>query len=268
MINVLKKTIFGILIGAAYILPGISGGVLCVIFGIYEKLLNSILNFFSDIKNNCKYIIPIIIGAVVGVLVFSKLLNYLFYAYPIQTKSIFIGTILGGIPSILKKEKMKNSWNLKNIIYLIIALLFGILTVFLEEKLPIRSQSYFNNFYLILSGFFMSIGVVVPGVSSTIILMLFGTYSIYLNSIASLYFPVLIPIGIGLIIGSLFFMKFINYLLMFFYVKTFYSIIGFSIGSILVLMPNISSIIELIICMLGILLGLLISSILLNHKTN
>ena len=265
--NLIKQTIIGILLGAGYILPGISGGVFCVIFGIYEKLINSILHFFSDIKKNIKFLLPILIGAFIGVLLFSNFLNYLFYAYPIQTKSIFIGTILGGIPLILKQEKMKNSWSFINIVYLIITLLIGISTVYLEEKMPVSSEGNYSYLYLIASGFVMSIGVVVPGVSSTIILMLFGTYSIYLNSVASLYFPVLIPIGIGLLFGCLFFMKVINYLLNHFYVKTFYAIIGFSLGSILVLIPNMTSIMDYIIGILSMILGFFISAILLDPKS-
>ena len=99
MKNFLTNTIKGIAIGAGAILPGISSGVLCVILGIYEKLLDSILNFFKDIKNNFRFLFPLIIGGVIGVLLFSNILNYLLYAFPIQTKSIFIGLILGTVPS-------------------------------------------------------------------------------------------------------------------------------------------------------------------------
>ena len=76
----------GIFIGAGAIIPGVSSGVLCVIFGIYEKLIDSILNFFKDIKNNIKFLFPLAIGVVIGVLLFSNLLNYLLYGFPIQTK--------------------------------------------------------------------------------------------------------------------------------------------------------------------------------------
>ena len=71
--------------------------------GIYEKLLDSILNFFKDIKKNTKFLLPIFIGIGIGVLSFSKILNYLLYQFPIQTKSIFIGLIIGSIPSLLKE---------------------------------------------------------------------------------------------------------------------------------------------------------------------
>lgn len=88
IINIFK----GIFIGSGAILPGISSGVLCVIFGIYEKLLNSVLDFFKSPKENLKFLIPIIIGTAIGVLIFSNLLNYVLYTFPLQTKSIFIRT--------------------------------------------------------------------------------------------------------------------------------------------------------------------------------
>ena len=83
-----KDFIKGLLIGAGAILPGVSSGVLCVIFGIYEKLLNCILNFFKNIKYNFKILFPIGIGTLCGILLFGNILKYIFYSYPIQSKFI------------------------------------------------------------------------------------------------------------------------------------------------------------------------------------
>lgn len=228
----------GIIIGAGAILPGISSGVLCVIFGLYEKLLNSILGFFKNIKKNFKFLFPILIGTLIGVLLFSKLLNYLLYAYPIQTKSAFVGLILSTVPSLIKDTNKKKKFRLHYILYLIFALLLGILTVFLEKNIPVLSGTKYNYFYLIFCGFMMSIGIIVPGVSSTIILMLLGVYSTYLTSVSSIYLPILVPIGIGLAIGSFIFMKITKYCIDNYYAETFYTIIGFTLGSVLVIWPD------------------------------
>lgn len=247
----------GIAIGAGAILPGISSGVLCVIFGIYEKLLDSFLNFFKDIKKNIKFLLPIIVGVGIGVLSFSKILNYLLYQFPIQTKSIFIGLILGSIPSLLKEVNNKSNFKFHYIIYTLLAFIIGISSVVLENFLSNTSVSNdFHTFYLVLSGFIMSVGIVVPGVSSTIILMLMGVYSTYLSSISSIYFPILIPMGIGLVIGCILFMKLTKFLLNRFYAQTFYSIIGFTLGSIFVLLPNVGFNLSGLICILCIFLGI------------
>lgn len=257
-LNIIK----GIFIGAGAIVPGLSSGVLCVIFGIYEKLLDAVLNFFKDIKQNIKFLFPIALGVGIGVLLFSNGLNYALYAFPIQTKSIFIGLILGTIPSLIKEVNEKEPFRPQNVVYLLIALAIGIVTVILENQMTIISNvEEINSFYLILCGVIMSLGIIVPGVSSTIILMLLGVYSIYLQSVANLYLPVLIPMGIGLVLGSIVVMKVTKILLEKQYAKTFYSIIGFTIGSILVLVPQGMNTLEMILSILCILLGIYISRI-------
>ena len=260
--NGFLNMIKGIFIGAGAIVPGVSSGVLCVIFGIYEKLLDAVLNFFKDIKHNIKFLFPIALGVGIGVLLFSNILNYFLYEFPVQTKSIFIGLILGTIPSLIKEVNEKETFKPQNVFYLLIALAIGIITVMLENRMHIVSNvDGMSIMYLIMCGAIMSIGIVVPGVSSTIILMLLGTYSVYLQSVANLYLPVLIPMGIGLVLGSIIVMKLTKKLLEKYYAQTFYSIIGFTIGSIFVLLPQGMTLLETILCVLCIILGVYISRI-------
>lgn len=253
-----KDCIKGIAIGAGAILPGISSGVLCVILGIYEKLLNAVINLFKDFKNNIKFLLPILIGGGIGVLIFSNILNILFYEFPIQTNSIFIGLIVGTIPSLVKEVNKKDKFRMRNIIYTIIAFCIGIFTVILEDRMEIFYSDDISYIYLFISGLIMSIGVIVPGVSSTIILMLMGIYPIYLQSISSLYLPVLIPMGIGLILGCLIVMKITKNLIDNYYGKTFYAIIGFTLGSVFVLMPDVNNYLEGILSVVCIALGIVV----------
>ena len=146
-------------------------------------------------------------------------------------------------------------------LFTLIAFVIGLGSVFLENYLNINQLQNFNFFYLMLSGFTMSIGVVVPGVSSTIILMLFGIYSTYLSSISTLYLPVLIPIGIGLFLGSIVFMKVTRFLLDNFYPQTFFTIIGFTLGSIIVLVPEVGFDLSAAICFLCIIFGFNLSKL-------
>lgn len=258
----------GIAIGAGAILPGISSGVLCVIFGIYEKLLNCVLNFFKNIKFNLKLLFPIGLGAFVGIVLFGNILKNAFYAYPIQTKSIFIGLIIGSVPELLKKAKSKTKFKLSFLFYLVISFSLGLFLVYIENRFKfVSNDSHFSFIYLIFSGSLMSAGVIIPGVSSTLILMLLGVYDAYLLSVSSLYIPFLLPLAIGLIIGSIFFMKLIKFLFDKFYAQTFYSIIGFTIGSIFVLSPHISSLTELILCILCLFLGIFTINFTINEKS-
>ena len=256
----------GILIGAGAILPGISSGVFCVVFGIYEKLLDSILYFFKNTKKNIKFLFPIVIGIILGVLFFSNILNYLLYKFPIQTNSIFVGLILGTIPSLVKNVNSKENFNPINLLFTIIAFFIVILSSLIENTFLVQSQSSISFFSLVISGICMSAGIVIPGISSTAILMLLGVYSTYINSISSLYFPVLIPFGIGIIIGSLAFMKFIKILFKNCYAKTFYTIIGFTLGSTILLLPDFNFDISSMIVIPCILLGFTISNSLANFQ--
>ncbi len=252
----------GICIGSGAILPGISSGVFCVIFGIYEKLLNSILDFFKSPKENLKFLFPLALGAAIGILIFSNLINYFLYAFPIQTKALFIGLICASIPSLVKDVNHKKEFKFHYILYTLFAFCLGLFSVYLEKNFHIESSNNVSIFYLILSGFFMSIGVVIPGVSNTIILMLLGVYPIYLSSVSSVYLPILVPLAIGLIIGGVIFMKLTRFLLNHFYAQTFYSIIGFTLGSILVLIPEMTFGIECVIFALCVIFGFAIFNLL------
>ena len=260
--NGFLNMIKGIFIGAGAIVPGVSSGVLCVIFGIYEKLLDAVLNFFKDIKHNIKFLFPIALGVGIGVLLFSNILNYFLYEFPVQTKSIFIGLIIGTIPSLIKEVNEKETFKPQNVVYLLIALAIGMITVIVENQINIVSNGdKMSIMYLVMSGAIMSIGIVVPGVSSTIILMLLGVYSVYLQSVANLYLPVLIPLGIGLVLGSIIVMKITKKLLETHYGKTFYSIIGFTIGSVFVLLPQGMTLLEIVLSVLCVVLGVYVSRI-------
>lgn len=255
--NFIKNFLKGICIGAGAILPGISSGVLCVIFGIYDKLVESVLGIFHNFKKNFFFLLPIILGSFVGILLFGNLLKFFFESYPMPTKYAFIGLILGSIPLLVKKINSEKKFKLHYICFTIIAFGIGLLTVILEHYISanlligntnLMSSIYTHTmpsistlFLLIIAGFFMSIGIVVPGISSTLILMCFGMYTIYLDAISSFNLSVLIPMGIGLMIGGILFLKIIKYLLDNYYMETFYTIIGFTLGSILVLYVPLSA---------------------------
>ena len=260
--NFFSDLIKGIVVGIGVILPGVSSGVLCMIMGLYEKILDSILSFFKDVKKNTKFLFPFGTGVLIGVIILSNMLKVLLYQYPIQTKGIFIGLIIGSIPPLIKQINEKEKFRKRNIIYLLIAFIIGTSMTLIENYISIPNSGDVSNIYLIFSGIVMSVGYVIPGVSSTIMLMCLGIYSLYLQSISVIYLPVLIPLGIGLAIGSIFCMNITKYLLKEHYGKMSYSIIGFTIGSIYVLFPEIEQSIEVIAVITSISLGFIITKIL------
>ncbi len=242
----------GILIGIGAVVPGISSGVLCVIFGIYEKLIDSVLGIFKDFKKNILFLLPIILGTIIGFLLFGNILNYAFTNFEAECKLLFLGLILGSVPSLIKDTNSKSPFKLYYIIYTIFAFLFGLLLFLLESKMNnLSSISNCNTLYLIFSGFAMSAGIIIPGVSSTVILMCFGIYNVYLQSLATLNLSILIPIGFGCLIGGFIFLLLIRFLFKKHYSQTSYSIIGFVLGSVFVLVPNSFSFCSVILFFVG-----------------
>lgn len=257
VIDVLK----GIGLGAGCILPGISSGVLCVVFGIYDKLVNSIINIFKDFKKNFLFLFPIFIGIGIGVLLFGNILRYLFSSYENIIKCIFAGLILGSIPTLIKNECKEYHFKLHYLIYSIITLLFSILLIYIEYTFNTFSSFNINFLYLFISGFLMSIGVVFPGVSSTVILMCLGVYPLYLEAVSLLNFSVLLPMGLGLFFGCIIFLNIINFFMNKFSSQTMYSIIGFVIGSIFILLPSGFSFMNMLFLFLGFVVSLFLSKI-------
>ena len=245
--NFLSNFIKGIFIGTGAILPGISSGVLCVVFGIYEKLLNSVLDFFKSPMKNLKYLLPIILGGIIGIFLVSKLLIFLFDNYNLITCFCFIGLILGSIPSILKQAKLKDKRSnskILNYLFLLLTLSFSMFLVAMETlnenaNFFAGSDAMPSFMKLFFSGLLMSGGVVIPGISSSVILMILGVYNVYLQAISSLNFFVLIPMGIGLLIGGVIFLKIIQFLFRNFKSYTYYAITGFTLGSVFELFPGI-----------------------------
>ena len=260
----LSNFIKGIFIGSGAMLPGISSGVICMVLGLYEKLLVSVLNFFKDIKSNFKFLFPIVSGILLGIILFSNILLCCFNIIPCQTKSLFIGLLLGSIYILANsniKEK-KYTDNKSQYISFFICFIIGLGLIYLESIVNINNEyipNTYNSSFLILSGFCMSIGIVIPGVSNTVILMLLGVYSTYLSAISVVNMNVLFPMMLGAGIGSIIFMKIIQKLLNKYHSQTIFGIIGFSLGSVLILYPgysfNLESIISIILLFLGFIIG-------------
>lgn len=225
-------------------------------FGLYEKIVDSILHFFKDIKENLKFIAPIAIGVFVGVFLFGNILKILLNKFYMPTCFAFIGLILGSIKLVIKQANFKRI-NIFHILSFLITLSFSLYLIVLEDFLNF-SLNIDSNLYLILAGIFMSAGIIIPGISKTVILMMLGIYPMYLSAISTLDLSFLLPIGIGIIIGSVIFLCLINFLFKFAKSYTYFGIIGFIVASIFVIYPGFTfdiqgliSIVLLIMCFIA-----------------
>lgn len=249
----------GILIGAGAVAPGLSGGTLAVIFGLYERITDAIANIFKDFRKNVIFFFPIVLGGGVGVLAFSNVMKYLFLNYEVQVKYLFIGLMIGTLPSVFKQANRKG-FKKKYILPCIIAFIMTILFIVLENGgIYVIPESNHSLPQLVSYGAIIGIGTIVPGISASFVLMYIGAYQIVLEGISNIDFTVLIPVGIGFLTSIIVFAKIISLLFKRFYGYTYYTVLGFVIGSIIVIFPGIAFSFEYLISLLLFVIGFYLS---------
>lgn len=238
--NFLSDFFKGLFIGIGAIAPGVSGGTLAVIFGIYEKITEAVANIFSDFKEKVVLFFPLALGSGVGIIAFGKIMNYLFANFNTEVRYLFIGLMIGTFPALFKKAN-KNGFHKTYYYPFIIALGLTLLFAGLGNNLvatdPIVKPETLD---LITYGIIIGFGTIVPGISASIILMYIGAYQQLLEAIANIDIAMLIPTGIGFIISIIIFAKIINLLFKRFYGYTYYAVLGFVIGSIVPIFPGIA----------------------------
>ena len=232
----------GILIGICMILPGISGSVVAIMFGIYEEILSLFSNNFK-VYYKIKRLLPIASGMLIGIFIFGKILLFFYNKYNFYMLYVFIGIILGSIPILYFQIKNNNG----KICYfeLFISLFISIIMFIIPKILNVSIYNSFNIISLFCAGILYISGKIIPGISSSIFLMMFGLYELILKIITNPFdvnidtIIKLIPFFIGIISGLLLLMKIMNYLLNNHYSKTYSSIIGFVLGSTFSIFPGI-----------------------------
>ena len=201
--NFLILFIKGLIIGIGKIIPGVSGSVIAISLNVYNKAILSIENVFKDFKNSFKYLLPLGLGIIITIALFSKIILYFITSNYMVTISIIIGLITGTLPNFIKNIKI----NINSFIYLII-LLFAFLILY-NLKISINVDNIISYFIL---GLVEAITTIVPGISSTAIYINFNVYNIFLNIFKNpLTFKFAI-FAIGILIGVFYTSKLINYL--------------------------------------------------------
>ena len=241
----------GFILGVANVIPGVSGGTLAVTLGLYEQLLESIGNFFKEPKKYFKLLLPIILGVLTAIITTSKLVTYALNNFKAQTIFLFIGLICGGVSLIMRKTRGKS--NFVNLLIFFITFIIVIGINFLEiGKLSISFSSMHIGDYLLLAliGFVASSAMVIPGISGSFVLMLFGYYEKIMATISNLTnfnelwanLTILIPFGIGVLMGIVSMARLITKLIKKYEDKTYFAILGFVDSSIVLLIMQIGNI--------------------------
>ncbi len=229
-----KNIIIGAVIGIANIIPGVSGGTMAVVLNVYDKLIGAVSHFFSNAKKNLLFLIPIVIGAGAGILAFSKLLEFLLTSFSMPTNYFFIGLILGSIP-LIYKNATKDKFRPGSLIPFILLFLAMVATIFFSEKTTAVGAVSFSwplAFRLFFCSIIAAAAMILPGVSGSMVMVILGCYNLVLTAISNFNIPVLIPVGLGVVIGIVLAAKGIDYCLMHFPQGTYFAILGLIAGSL------------------------------------
>ncbi len=233
----------GFFIGIANIIPGVSGGTLMISLGIYEDIIAAISHFFKKFKENINLLFWIGLGAVVSIILMSRVVTFTLENYQLPTILFFIGLIIGGVPMLFKKVKTETK-HIPNIIIFLIMFSLILLMTFTNSSLTEVSLSNMNlGSYTLLFfiGVIAAASMVIPGISGSFILIFLGYYEPILaiikdfTSFNNLFQNGIIlgVFGLGVLVGIVLVAKLIEYLLNKFEIKTYFAILGFVLASVI-----------------------------------
>lgn len=246
------KNIFrGMMIGISDLVPGVSGGTIAVILGIYDRLIAAISGFFSrKWKDYLGFLIPLAIGAILAVFLLSHLIKWLLEYYPQPTFFFFLGLIGGIIPYLFSKIDYKNTFKPAHYLVLVVSsIAIGSTAFFVERESHtlIETVTASSGLVFFFSGWIASMAMLLPGISGSFVLLLIGVYHSVIHAVAELNLLIILIVGAGVGVGLIVSSKIIRFLLKTLPVFTYAFIIGMVIGSIVVIFPGIENNIMLLI---------------------
>lgn len=235
LITMIKNFICGAAIGGGAILPGISGGVLCVVFGVYRSIMELFSHPIRAIKKNWRMFLFVGLGWVFGFWIFAKVIEFLFAKSEMMATWLFIGLIIGTIPALLK-EAGKHGRTKGSFIsmFAAFAILTGILT-YVQYGEFVQVTPGFG--WYVFSGVLWGLSIVVPGMTSSSILMSLGIYQDLNSGIAAFDMSVMVPWIIGMLGTALLLARLVTYLFERFYSYSYHAVVGIVVASTVVIIP-------------------------------
>ncbi|AMQ05850.1 DUF368 domain-containing protein [Sporosarcina psychrophila] len=232
----------GFFMGISDLIPGVSGGRIAFILGIYDELLASINGFFSrNWKKHIGFLLPLSIGIGTTLLLFSRVIEYLLKNQPAPTQYFFMGLVVGVLPFITKQAGVKRNftWQHFIVILLVGGALASLAFIKPQDTAVITSLTASNTIGLFFAGWAGSIAMLLPGISGSFILLVLGVYSTAIGALSNFNLSIIAVIGAGIIVGFIVSNKAISYLLKHFKYIMFAVIIGLIVGSLFVIYPGI-----------------------------
>ena len=254
----LKNGLYGLLIGVANAIPGVSGGTMAVILNVYDRIMFSISR--TNLKQNLRFLIPLAVGAGVGIFARSQVIVTAMETYPVILNFCFIGLVVGSMPALYKKTKGAEGDKIKssNWFAFAIALIVMIVMVFsnpdavanqsLEEMGGVSAPLLIR---ICATSIICMIAMILPGLSGSLVMLLLGCDAVVMEAVATINLPILGAVGVGVIIGGVLGVKVIKNMLRFHPQALYCGILGLMVGSIFVIWPGFTGGIQMVIAVVG-----------------
>lgn len=223
----------GFIIGSSMSVPGVSGGTMAIILGIYDRLIGAISNFHKDIRSNALYLLKFVAAVGLGIGSLAFLIKWLLDTFTIPVSSFFLGAVFGGIPALYLKAR-SGRIRISSVLYFLFGLAVVIATGFIPAgNVDIVYGSGFNHYVMVLvTGIIIALALVLPGISTSHMLLVLGMYDDLLLAITEFNIAFIAIISIATTAGIFLITKPIEWTLRKYPRETYWAIIGFVVGSI------------------------------------
>ena len=249
MKKIITAVLKGLTIGGLMTVPGISGGTIAMILGIYKKLISAMNGLFERDKKSFLFLLQVGLGGLAGIVLFSGYVLGLYEKFPMPMSYFFIGAVLGGAPFIYKSANEKK-FRATSVLYPLIGIVIVTLITLLPEGIFTPGETFgIKEIALqMLGGVIVAIAFVLPGISVSQMLLMLGLYETTMHAVHTLNVLPLIPLGVGVALGTVATAKLMDKAINRFPNATYLIIFEFILGSVRDLFPGIPSLTEGVIC--------------------
>ena len=241
--NIIKNFLYGIILGVANVIPGVSGGTMAVILNIYDSILLAFTK--ENIKKSLPFLLPLGMGTLIGIYTFSQLITSLLEDHRILLTFSFLGIILGSIPAIYQRGRYEKA-KPKNVFLGLLALVFMIALAYISNSMSMGTTFFIWEsgnpvFYiwLFVSSTLAMIAMLLPGISGSLILLVLGAYTIAMEAIAYFQWNILFVLALGVLLGGYLGVKGIQNMLKNHPQALYFIILGLVVGSLFILFPSV-----------------------------
>jgi putative membrane protein len=256
--NRVIRIIKGFVIGSSMLIPGVSGGTMAILLGVYDEMISALSNIRSHFKHNSLILLQFLAGAAVGILLLSGPFLTALELWPKPVMFFFLGAIIAGIPPIYRKVRVSRI-KVKNILVAAAGAAGAIATEYLPSGLFVVSSGGVVDpvafAMLFAAGFVIAIALILPGISGSYVLLMLGMYDLTLAAVHNMDLPYLVPLAAGALVGAFSTAGALDRLMRYHPQFIYMLIIGFMIGSIIQVFPGAPAGLDIPICAVTLIAG-------------